>query len=198
VAETSRHPCERCEAALGRSCCQVGDADRLATLTLPDVERIEVQAGVARQQFLEEEWLSEEEVRTYVQRRPLYDGYFRWGPVRLTLQRKSGACVFFAPGRGCTLGEDVRPTACRLYPFDVSSAGELRLQVDRFLSEREARAAIGAACLAVQEASGWDELAALFHTTTTKVLELSARLREEVRHHARGEERKRNAPRRQR
>jgi hypothetical protein len=157
----------------------------LATLTLTDVERIERVSGVPRQRFVEAEWLSEAEARRYAQRRPLYAHYFRHGAQRLTLKRFAQACVFFAAGQGCILDPASRPTACLLYPFDVSTARELRLQVDRFPSLEEARLAEGTACLAVQEADGWEGLAARFNTTPAKVLELSVRLEEEVRDHVR-------------
>ncbi|MGA9523222.1 MAG: hypothetical protein WBV82_17270, partial [Myxococcaceae bacterium] len=64
--------------------------------------------------------LEDEEARAYEARRPLYRGYFRAGPRRLTLklQRVAGEdrahCVFHSPGTGCSLPAEVRPTACRL------------------------------------------------------------------------------------
>lgn len=189
--ERASSPCRRCAGALGRSCCEVEEGDALATLTWSDVARLE-SAGHRRARFLEEEWLSAEEVAAAVARRPLYDGYYDPMPRRLTLQRRAGACVFFESGRGCTLTASVRPTACLLYPFDVGAVG-LGLQVDRFptLAEAQAEARLpgGAACLAVQEASDWETLAAAFDTEPTAIVALAQRLEAEVHEHAKSEAR---------
>src|SRR5207245_196045 len=104
------------------------------------------------QRFSEDEWLSEEEARLYSERRPLYRDYFRHGPRRLTLRREAGACVFLDRKEGCALPTEVRPTACRLYPFELWADGTWSLQVERHGSLAAARLERGHACLAVEEA----------------------------------------------
>lgn len=177
--------CERCERTLGQSCCQVGPGEHLATLTLTDVERIREATRLSPRRFVEEEWLTEEEARDYETRRPLYRGYFDQGPRRLTLARRDGACVFFRPQGGCTLSAAVRPTACRLYPFELWPDGQWSLQVERFGSMEEARAS-GAACLAIEEADGMDDILRAFDTRRAEVEALGRTLHGEVRQHARG------------
>jgi hypothetical protein len=178
-------PCLRCPRALGRSCCEVGEGDHLATLTRADVARIAAHARLAPARFLEEEWLLWEEAHAYEERRTLYRGYFRHAPVRLTLQARGGACVFHTAARGCSLPADVRPTACLLYPFERWPDGTWGLQVERLGSLEEARAAGGAACLAVEEAQSVEGLAETFGTTLPELESLAARLRDEVLQHAR-------------
>lgn len=178
--------CARCPQALGASCCEVKEGEQLATLTLADVARISAATGRAAASFQEDEWLSEEEAADYEARRPLYAGYFRHQPRRLTLRRKGGACVFLEPGRGCSLSPDVRPTACRLYPFELWPDGTWSLQVDRFGALEAARAAPpGSACLAVEEATGLEHVLSAFGLTRETVEQLGAQLASEVREHAR-------------
>jgi Fe-S-cluster containining protein len=176
-------PCARCAHSLGRSCCEVEEGEWLATLTSADVERIESQAGVPRHRFLATEVFSSEESMAYVERRPLYAGYFARTWERWTLKRKAGACVFFAPGKGCTLDAETRPSACLLYPFDFLVGNRLSLQVDRFPSVDEARASGEAACLAVQESSDWQTLAAAFNTDESQLRQLAQRIQDEVKAH---------------
>jgi len=175
--------CARCPRALGRSCCEVEDHEALATLTWADVDRISAATGRPARAFTEVEWLTVEETQVYESRRPLYHGYFARGPARLTLKRRDGACVFLQRGRGCSLGTDLRPTACLLYPFELWPDGSWSLQVERFGTMEDARAARGSSCLAVEEASSMDGVLAAFSTTREEVVALGERLRAEVRAH---------------
>lgn len=78
--------CARCPAALGSSCCEVREGELLATLTRADVARLAAHTGLAARRFVQEEALTEEEAAGYEARRPLYRGYFRRQPVRLSLR----------------------------------------------------------------------------------------------------------------
>lgn len=179
-------PCARCARHLGRSCCEVDDGEQLATLTRADAERLQAALGRAPARFTEVEVLGHEEAHAYEARRPLYRGYFRHGPFRLTLQRKEGACVFFERGRGCALSAVLRPTACRLYPFELWPDGTWSLQVERHGSLVSAgQAGPGGACLAVEEAESMDALLPSLGTSRAEVEALGERLREEVLGHAR-------------
>ena len=70
AAGKDRSPCARCAEALGRSCCQPGPGERLATLTASDVARIQEATGLRRERFVEHEPLSPEEALAYEARRP--------------------------------------------------------------------------------------------------------------------------------
>ncbi|PTL84086.1 YkgJ family cysteine cluster protein [Vitiosangium sp. GDMCC 1.1324] len=177
--------CARCPVVLGASCCEVKEGEQLATLTRSDVERIAAHTGLAPRRFVTEEYLTEEEAAGYETRRPLYRGYFRRGPVRLTLAIRAGACVFHEKGRGCGLPGDVRPVACRLYPFERWPDGSWSVQVGRYGDLAEARAG-GSACLAVEEAGSMDEVLSAFATTREAVERLGALLAEEAGAHGRG------------
>ena len=176
-------PCSRCALELGRSCCQAEAGEPLATLTESDVTRIQAATRLPRQRFVEEEVFEEAQARAYEQLRPGWRGYFRWRPVRLTLARARGACVFFAPERGCTLSAEDRPTACRLYPFEPSEDGGWTLAVERDASVERARLSGEPRCLGVEEADGRSALMRAFHTSKASLLLLTARLRAEVRAH---------------
>jgi Fe-S-cluster containining protein len=177
--------CARCPAALGGSCCEVKEDEQLATLTRADVERIAGHTRLASRRFVTEEYLSEEEAADYEARRPLYRGYFHRGPVRLTLITRSGACVFHEQGRGCGLPADVRPVACRLYPFERWPDGSWSVQMSRYGDLAEARAG-GGACLAVEEAEGMEEVLSAFGSTRESVEALGEQLARETRAHGRG------------
>lgn len=166
------------------SCCEAPPGTHLATLTVVDVERIALHVGRHASAFAEDEWLTEEEALRYEARRPVYAGYFRHGPRRLTLRRAGGACVFLNRANGCVLPEAVRPTACRLYPFESTTEG-WSLQVDRHGGAAEARAAGGAACLAVEEAPDLEALMRAFGTSEQQLELLVEYLRREVSEHAR-------------
>jgi Fe-S-cluster containining protein len=163
----------------------VDGGEQLATLTWADVDRISAATGRPARAFAEVEWLPEEEAQRYESRRPLYAGYFARGPARLTLRRRAEACVFLERGRGCSLGADVRPTACLLYPFELWPDGSWSFQVERFGSLEAARAAAarGSSCLAVEEADSMDAVLTAFSTTREEVSALGERLRGEVRAH---------------
>jgi uncharacterized protein len=181
------HPlpvCARCPKALGTSCCEVKDDDHLATLTASDVHRIHDFIGKRADTFSESEWLSEKEVQEYEARRPLYQGYFRHEPRRLTLRRRDGACIFLDRQTGCRLPADVRPTACRLYPFELWAEG-WSLQISRFGSVKDAQTSGEHACLAVEEADSMDAARALLGVTREDIEALGEQLRREVKDHAR-------------
>lgn len=187
------HPCARCPRALGRSCCEVEEGEHLATLTRADVERVAEHTGLPAARFTEEEWLTPEEAHAYESHRPLYRGYFRRGPVRLTLRRvrraaspAGTACVFHSPTGGCALPAGVRPTACLLYPFEPWPDGTFSLLVGRVGDMAQARAPGTVACLAVEEAEDEEGLMAAFGTSREALEALTARLRAEVHQHARG------------
>ena len=177
--------CARCPRLLGLSCCEVKPGERLATLTRSDVERLREHTGLVPEHFVGEERLSLAEARDYEARRPLYRGYFRRGPVRLTLLTRQDACVFHTPGTGCRLPEDIRPLACRLYPFEQWPDGSWSVQMGRYGDLAQARRE-GGACLAVEEAVDMASLLALFGTTREDVERLGARLAETTRQHGRG------------
>jgi uncharacterized protein len=180
-------PCSRCAVHLGRSCCQAEDGEPLATLTRTDVQRIQSATHLAREGFVEEEVFQEAEARAYEQLRPGWRGYFRQGPVRLTLARAEGACVFFEEGNGCSLSPDVRPTACLLYPFEPKEDGGWTLAVERTGSVERARASGEPRCLAVEEADGRGALLRAFRLSSNALRLLAERLRAEVRAHGAAE-----------
>ena len=121
-------PCARCPRVLGSSCCEVKGEEQLATLTWADVDRISAATGRGVSAFTEFEWLGEAEAMRWSQLHAAWGGYFGPATRRLTLKRKNGACVFHAAATGCTLTAEQRPTACRLYPFEVRPHGEWGLQ----------------------------------------------------------------------
>lgn len=172
------------------ACCEVGEGESLATLTDADVALIERATGLLRKRFCEEEWLTAEEAHAYEERRPLYLGYFRSAPRRLTLRWRSrtgrSACVLLGT-HGCTLPEDSRPTACRLYPFELWPDGSWSLQVERHGGVSAAQRSGRDACLAVEEASSMEEVLAALGKTRTEVESLGERLRREVQAHPRAQ-----------
>jgi Fe-S-cluster containining protein len=162
--------------------------ERLATLTWADVDRVQAETGLSPHAFSEWEWLDADHAHAWIDVHPAYVGYLGPAPRRLTLKAIDGACALLRRGVGCTLSEQARPTACRLYPFDV---GEGMLQVERFGELAEARRLVeqGAAhaCLAVEEAMSQAGLLRSFGTTAKKVRELAERLRAEIADHGRRE-----------
>jgi Fe-S-cluster containining protein len=175
--------CARCPKILGASCCEVLPGQHLATLTAADTDRIKSYLRRSEKDFADVEWLSDEEAQRYVDRWPLYDGYFRAGPARWTLKVKNGACVFHRKDSGCALPEETRPTACRLYPFEPRGDGTLSLQTSR--GGEKAASADEGACLAVEEASEMSHVLRAFHSSPEKVAALCQILRSEVQDHAR-------------
>jgi Fe-S-cluster containining protein len=184
---TTSSPCSRCAQQLGRSCCQAEAGEPLATLTEADVTRIQAATHLPRKRFVEEEVFEEAQARAYEQLRPGWHGYFRQRPVRLGLARANGACVFFAPGRGCTLSFETRPTACLLYPFEPKQDGGWALAVEREGSVVSARNSGEPRCLAVEEANGRSALLRAFRTSGESLRLLCVRLRAEVHAHGMGE-----------
>lgn len=172
-------PCARCSKVLGSSCCEVKDGEQLATLTWADADRI----GVASTEW---EWLTDDQAARWSLLHVAWGRYFGPWTRRLTLKRKDGRCVFLG-ARGCTLTEDERPTACRLYPFEVRAQGDWGLQVDRFGGVAAARASGEHACLAIEEGDSYDALFAAFDTSRAALEALHARLRAEAVDHARRE-----------
>lgn len=177
--------CARCPRIFGRSCCEVAQDEKLATLTRADVTRIKDARGLRDEAFVETEVLTEDVTLSYEQLRPLYEGYFRHGPLRLTLARRGGACVFHEAGRGCTLDATTRPTACRLYPFEPPAfEGDVSLAVERH-GDVDAAARHGAGCLAVESSESLEALYRAFDTDEASVRALGQKLRQEVLDHAR-------------
>ncbi|HTS80986.1 MAG TPA: YkgJ family cysteine cluster protein [Myxococcaceae bacterium] len=180
-AGKDRSPCARCAETLGRSCCQPGPKERLATLTRADVDRIQAATGWRREHFVEHEPLSSAEVLAYEARRPGYRGYFRSTPVRWGLRAHRGACVFLGP-EGCTLDAAARPTACRLYPFEPTEHG-WTLAVERSASVELAARSGEPRCLAAEEARSRGGLLHVFHLDVEDLTALIDRLRAEVQAH---------------
>ncbi|WP_370458916.1 hypothetical protein [Aggregicoccus sp. 17bor-14] len=171
------------------------EGEALATLTRADVERIAQHTGLSARRFVEEEGLSEEDAAAYERSRPLFRGYFRKAPVRLTLQQRAqggggSACVFHRAGTGCALPSDVRPLACRLYPFERFMDGSWGVMPGRHGSLEAARAG-GSACLAVEEApaegeGAWEALLRAFGTCAEALEALGAELARDAAAHGRG------------
>lgn len=179
------HVCARCPKLLGTACCEVREGEHLATLTRADVERIAAHTRLSPRRFVHEEGFSEMEAAEYEARRPLFRGYFRRGPVRLTLAVRAGACVFLDRAGGCVLPSDVRPVACRLYPFERQADGEWSVAVGRY-GHLEAAREGGGACLAVEEAGAMEEVLAAFSTSWETLEALGTQLAREAREHGRG------------
>ncbi|MBN1209643.1 MAG: YkgJ family cysteine cluster protein [Myxococcaceae bacterium] len=177
--------CARCAKLLGKTCCEPRGTEHLAMVTRADMGRISAHTGLAPRRFTEEEGVTEREAADFEARWPLYRGYFGRGPVRTTLQARLGACVFFDRRHGCTLPADVRPLACRIYPFEQWGDGSWSLAVGRYGNLEEARAE-GGACLVVEESESMEEIFAAFGTTREVVEALGAQLAEESRSHGRG------------
>ncbi|ADO74616.1 hypothetical protein [Stigmatella aurantiaca] len=177
--------CVRCPKLLGKSCCEPRGSEHLAIVTRADMARIHAHTGLAVHRFTHEEGLTEYVAAEYESRWPLYRGYFRRGPVRVTLASRRGACVFLDPAKGCGLPADVRPVACRLYPFEQWADGSWSVAVSRYGDLALAREE-GGACLAVEEAGSMEELLVMFGTTREAVEALGASLAEESRAHGRG------------
>jgi len=177
--------CARCMKALGKTCCEPRGTEHLAMVTRADIARISEYTRLAARRFTQEDGVNEADAADFEARWPLYRGYFRRGPVRTTLLARNGACVFHEPTRGCTLPLDVRPMACRLYPFDKWADGSWSLAVGRYGDLSAAREE-GGACLAVEEAHSMEEVLAAFGTTHEAVEALGGQLAEEARDHGRG------------
>jgi hypothetical protein len=181
AAGKDRSPCARCAEALGRSCCQPGPGERLATLTATDVERIRTATGWRRERFVEHEPLAPEEALAYEARRPGYRGYFRSTTVRWGLRSERGACVFLGT-HGCTLAPGTRPTACLLYPFEPTEHG-WTLAVERSGSVDVAARSGEPRCLAAEVARSRGGLLRSFALDVEGLTALIDRLRDEVRAH---------------
>ncbi|MBS1149380.1 MAG: hypothetical protein H6Q89_1078 [Myxococcaceae bacterium] len=179
--------CARCPRVLGVSCCEVKGEEQLATLTWADVDRLTEATGRGADRFTEWEWLGEAEAARWSLLHPGWGGYFGPSTRRLTLKRADGACVFHGP-QGCALTAEQRPTACRLYPFEVRAHGQWGLQVDRFGSVDEARQAGEHACLAVEESDSFEALWIAFGTGREALEALADRLAQEAKEHGRREQ----------
>jgi len=181
AAGKDRSPCARCAEALGRSCCQPGPGERLATLTATDVERIRTATGLRRERFAEQEPLSPEEALEYEARRPGYRGYFRTTTVRWGLRAERGACVFLG-AQGCSLAPETRPTACLLYPFEPADHG-WTLAVERSGSVELAARGGEPRCLAAEETRSRGGLLRSFALDVEGLTALIDRLRAEAQAH---------------
>jgi Fe-S-cluster containining protein len=181
AAGKDRSACARCAEALGRSCCQPGPGERLATLTATDVERIRDATGWRRERFVEHEPLGPEEALEYEARRPGYRGYFRTTTVRWGLRAERGACVFLG-AQGCSLAPETRPTACLLYPFEPAAHG-WTLAVERSGSVELAARSNEPRCLAAEEARSRGALLRSFSLDVQGLTALIDRLRAEAQAH---------------
>ncbi len=179
--------CARCPRVLGTSCCEVKPGEQLATLTWADAERVTRATGLHASHFTEFELLDEAEATRWSLLHPQFRHYFGPRTRRLTLRRKNGACVFHGE-QGCRLSEELRPLACRLYPFEVRAHGDWGLQVDRFGSVEEALAAGEHACLAVEESDSFEALRAAFGATREALEALREMLEAEAKDHGRREQ----------
>lgn len=162
--------CAACLREKGGVCCEVAKGEKLATLLLADIERIEAATGIPRHRFVEREDLDPAERLAYETFRPIYRGVFV-GNVRYGLKARAGACVFLERGRGCTLPLEAKPLACRLYPLDFDLAGEVTL-VD------------APHCLALEIAEGPAHLLKMLGTTRRELRALRTRALEEGADHA--------------
>ena len=150
--------CAACLREKGAVCCQVGQGEKLATLLLADLERIEAATGLPRHRFAQREDLDPAERLAYETARPIYRGVFvgnsRWG-----LRARRGACFFLERGHGCALPPAAKPLACRLYPLDFDLLGEVTL-VD------------APHCLALEVARGPQHLLRLLKTSKRTLAQL--------------------------
>ncbi|MBI5548143.1 MAG: hypothetical protein HY901_30045 [Deltaproteobacteria bacterium] len=167
--------CAACLRANGSVCCEVAQGEKLATLLIADIERIEAATGLPRHRFVEREELDPAERLAYETHRPIYRGVFV-GNVRYGLKARRGACVFLERGRGCSLPLEAKPLACLLYPLDFDLAGEVTL-LD------------APHCLALERAEGPHHLLRMLGTTRPELAKLHARALAEGADHARRERR---------
>jgi hypothetical protein len=162
----SVHVCAACPRALGRSCCEPGDAHGLATLTGGDIARIRGATGKAARHFVDEEVFDPLQAHAHAQLRPA-NRHAVVGGARRHLRARDGACVFHRADAGCALSSEVRPLACRLYPVEVDAFGLLRLApADR--------------CHAEESLDGLPELLAAMDLTPARALALHDQLVEEL------------------
>jgi Fe-S-cluster containining protein len=154
-------------------------------VTRADMERISAYTGLTSRHFIEVKGITEKEAADFESRWPLYRGYFLRGPVLLRLLARDGACVFYDDETGCSLPGDVRPVACRLYPFEKWADGSWSLTVGRYGDLAMARQE-GSACLVVEESQSMEQVFAAFGTTREAVEALGAQLAEEAHGHGRG------------
>lgn len=162
--------CAACLRVKGSVCCEVAPGEKLATLLLADIERIEAATGIPRHRFVVREDLDPAERLAYETARPLYRGVFV-GNVRWGLKARGGACVFLERGEGCSLPAEARPMACRLYPLDFDLAGEVTL-LD------------APHCLALERARGPKHLLAMLGTSLAELERLRAQSLAEGADHA--------------
>ncbi|HEY3446104.1 MAG TPA: hypothetical protein VGK67_07035 [Myxococcales bacterium] len=176
MAERSRdrddleHICAACLRVNGAVCCDVAAGEKLATLLLADIERIEEATGLPRHRFVEREDLDPAERLAYETVRPIYRGVFV-GNVRWGLKARKGSCVFLEKGKGCTLPPEAKPLACRTYPLDFDLAGEVTL-VD------------APHCLALERAEGPKHLLSMLGTSRAELARLRAQALSEGLDHA--------------
>lgn len=156
--------------AYGLACCEVPPGERLATLTLADIRRLEEASGEPEHRFVEREELDADSVAAYEAARPVYRGLFASG-FRFGLKARRGACHFLERSVGCRLPREARPLACRLYPLDFREDGSLT-------------AVEAPQCLALAEADGEQALLSLLGMDRAEVEQLRAQLQKEVAEHA--------------
>ncbi|MBS2031566.1 MAG: hypothetical protein JST54_26945 [Deltaproteobacteria bacterium] len=146
---TPGHICAACPKAISKTCCQPGEPHGLATLTGGDIARIREATRKPARHFVDEEAFGPLEAHGHAQLRPANANAIVRG-VRRHLRAWDGACVFHSAESGCSLSADVRPLACRLYPFEVDAHGQVRLVIagrchaeEALASPKEVLAALG-------------------------------------------------------
>lgn len=150
---------------MGRSCCEPESPHELATLSRGDIARIRAATGKPERAFVDLEPFSPEAAHHHAQVRPANANAVRGG-IREHLRAEHGACVFLGP-RGCTLDSSTRPLACRLYPFELDAAGQIRV-------------AVAGRCHADESVEHLADLLASFGLTPAKVRALHRQLVEEL------------------
>lgn len=115
--------CAECKHRIGMTCCElpVGETPSFG-LTLPEVNRIIRYTGKSVASCFTVEELTWEEYQEFVKKSDIFSQVFaNQTRVRLSLttdlEESIHPCVFLKKGEGCSLPENIRPHACRLYPF---------------------------------------------------------------------------------
>lgn len=160
------NPCSRCKVAYGRTCCELprGEIPTFG-LTNPEVDRILSHVGKAFSDCFEVDDLTAEERREFVRKSKVLGDVFSGGKrIRLKIRDNDtlAECVFLKSGEGCSLPENIRPHACRLYPFWFEEVLGKGLMVTSGL--------FSGPCYAKEFAKSGTHLLSLFNTTKSKLL----------------------------
>ncbi len=123
MVAVGEHACARC-ASMGKTCCQRAEI----LVTAGDVARIgRRMGGVGRAGGADYLEYRAPEDREYLDHDANDPDWRRLtaradGTRRVLKRSASGDCVFLGSA-GCTLGSEVRPLVCRLYPWSYTEAG---------------------------------------------------------------------------